>query len=73
MPKFFRHCHLLILPVFFLCALLGLFVQQYIPVENLKIFFLKTAVWGILSFLLLWLLSFNQEEKMIVRNILKII
>lgn len=72
MVRFFSECHLKIMPAIFICCMIAFLMQNYIVTISFTSFFVKSIVWLGISFVVLWLLAFNQEEKRIVYQILLI-
>lgn len=63
MIKFYKGCHLRILPIFLVCLLIALGIQYFIPIVSWFSLILKCSIWGIVTIVLLWIWAFNREEK----------
>lgn len=68
-PRFFREAHLKMLVPMGLSLISGFIIQIYLPSHNLLTFFPKALLLGIIYVILMWFLSMNKEEKMLVQNI----
>lgn len=66
MIRFFKECHIKIMPVLLICGVLGFCMQSYINTPSFVTFIMKGIVWAVLSSAILWLLAFNKEEKQMI-------
>ena len=71
MIRFFRECHLKISPSLLLAGIVGYVIQLYFPTESFFLFVLKGFAWMVIYFILNWIISFNKEEKNMIKKILK--
>ena len=71
MIKFFKECHLKVLPVMVVMIVLGFIIQRFLPVQNLILFFVKAAIWFVLYVVLLFLFVFNKFEKDLIKKVME--
>lgn len=69
-PGFFRECHLKMLPPMVLAGFFSLALQYFFPIHNWWIFLGQGAVLAVVFYALMWLLSMNQYEKSLLKEII---
>jgi O-antigen/teichoic acid export membrane protein len=69
--RFFRECHLKMIVPLLLALGFGIFMQRTFPVENMFSFMVKALIFGIVYFMLMWVLAMNAFEKDLFAGILK--
>lgn len=67
---FFSECHLKILPVFVLYALVAYFAIKFISMDTWSVFFISTCVYSLLYLIISFALM-NNEERALVKRIIK--
>lgn len=71
MRKFFYECHVKIAPALIFLGVTGLLVQRYFPVESLVHFLFKVLILGGAYFLFLWMFTFRDDEKELLRGLVR--
>ncbi|MCD8387772.1 MAG: oligosaccharide flippase family protein [Bacteroidales bacterium] len=72
MVRFINECHVKILPILIICLGIGFVIQYLFPADSFPLFILKALIWGALSSGILYALAFNQEERAMVNQVLRI-
>lgn len=71
MTKFLKLCHLKILPIFLIYGIAWLFIEKYILNFNLMQLIIKIGVFVTILCVLLLKFSLNEDEKLMIKKLLK--
>lgn len=70
--RFFKECHLKILPFLILSGAIGFFLQYYVTTNTFISFIVKGGMWGAIYLIIMWFFAFNKsEKKLIMQPLLK--
>ncbi|MGA9466156.1 MAG: polysaccharide biosynthesis C-terminal domain-containing protein, partial [Exiguobacterium marinum] len=71
MWRFFKECHIKIMPALITLGAAGWVVQQAFPVDSLFLFLVKAGLLGGGYLLVLWLFTFREDEKQLITGLLR--
>lgn len=69
--RFFRECHLKMLPALGLAAMVAVAMQRLFPAANMGFFALKAGALALVYFGLMWALALNKYEKDLLAGVLR--
>lgn len=69
--RFFKECHMKILPLFIVIMILGSLLQFYFPSDNYYGLIVKVISLSIIYVIIMWIFSFNSGEKELILSFFK--
>ncbi len=71
MWRFFYECHVKLAPALIFLGISGFLLQRYLPVDSLMYFLFKAVVLGLVYFIFLWVFTFRDDEKELLRGFVR--
>lgn len=68
--RFFKKCHLKMLPPIIMSILISLILQRHYPVTSWGTFIIHGIIFGVVFYALMWFISMNDYEKSLIKQLI---